>query len=291
MSATAGRINNHSRMTTPFGHLTLPIDSCLQSRQSRKRRRFRLRTEVLRALADEQSPAQGHDSASTNEPAIVVIVCAASKRDDAGAMRQANGKTVRFVAHPEIMPDDARDADCIYARPDDISDTEISWRQQLSEYNQEYRRSGRNPYGLLQAYELYSHPIYRELVEAYGPGHVFILSGGWGLIPAGYLTPQYDITFSTQAEKWKRRGKRDLFRDVCHIPEGFKGTIEFFGGKDYARIFAELTQSIECRKIVRYNSTTPLSAPGCELRKYQTSARTNWYYQCARQFIRGEIES
>ncbi|MCY4438244.1 MAG: Swt1 family HEPN domain-containing protein [Chloroflexi bacterium] len=251
----------------------------------------KLRDEALRVLAGEQSPAQDHDSACANEPMVVVIVCAASKRDDAGTMRQANGKTVRFVAHPETMPDDAKDADCVYALPDDISDTKISWRQRLSEYNQEYRRTGRNPFGLLPAYELYSHPIYRELVNAFGPEHVFILSGGWGLINAAYLTPSYDITFSRHAEKWKRRDQRDSFGDVCHIPKGFKGTIEFLGGKDYTGVFAELTQSIECRKIVRYNSTPPPSAPGCELIPYQSRAKTNWYYQCARQFINGEIES
>ncbi len=275
----------------------------------------RLRSEVLRMFASVQPNAHKHSTgvtAATSQTietvsrdrersgriagiqdgsVLVVIVCAASKRDDAGAMRQANGKTVVFVAHPELMPDDARDADCMYARPDDISDSGVSWRQRLSEYNREYRRIGRNPYGLLPAFELYSHPIYRELVNACGPEHVFILSGGWGLIPAGYLTPHYDITFSTQAEKWKRRRKSDPFDDDCHIPEGFRGTIQLFGGKEYVKPFAELTQSIDCLKVVCYNSIAPPAAPGCELRKYQTSQRTNWYYQCARQFINGEIES
>ena len=276
----------------------------------------RLRSEVLRMVASAQPNAYKHSTGVTaatsqtietvsrdrersgriagiqDRSVLVVIVCAASKRDDAGAMRRPNGKPVRFVAKPKAMPNEVKNPRFDYVHPDDdIDDTGISWRERLEEYNREYAKTGANPYGLLSAFKLYSNSIYRDLVKHYGAERVFILSGGWGLISAEYLTPQYDITFSTQAEKWKRRGKRDSFRDVCHIPEGFKATIEFFGGKDYARVFAELTQSIECRKIVRYNSTTPLSAPGCELRKYQTSARTNWYYQCARQFIRGEIES
>ena len=229
-------------------------------------------------------------SVSSRDDSIVAIVCAASKRDSAGVLRDPNGKPVRFVARPLEMPYEARDTDYEYVRPDDLFDGKFTWRQRLADYNQEHQEEGRNPYGLLPAYELYSNPVYRRLVEVCGIERVYILSAGWGLISASYLIPQYDITFSPRAEKWKRRGKREHYSDECHLPNNFGGTVEFFGGKEYAEVFAELTKSLNCRKIVRFNSTAPPNVPGCELLKYQSRAKTNWYYQCAKGFIDGQID-
>ena len=291
--------------------LLIAVSAELQAEEIRKSR-----NEVLNMLARRQSHSLEQNEAITNEgfPSLglksndkersvniagrldksvssVVIVCAACKRSDAGSMRLANGKLVRFLANPGAMPVDAIDANYVYARPDDISDSGASWRDLLQEYNREYERIGANPNSLLPAYKLYSNSIYRELVNWCGLDRVFILSGGWGLISAAFLTPQYDITFSPNAEKWKRRGKRDRYSDACHIPEEFGGTIEFFGGKKYAGFFADLTRSLDCRKIVRYNSATRPSAPGCELRRYSTRAMTNWYYQCAKKLIDGELDN
>ncbi|BAU49572.1 hypothetical protein SVA_3024 [Sulfurifustis variabilis] len=50
----------------------------------------------------------------------------------------------------------------------------------------------------------------------YRPGRVrdvFILSAGWGLIGAAFLTPVYDITFSNSADDYKRRRRRNQFDD------------------------------------------------------------------------------
>ena len=63
---------------------------------------------------------------------IEVIQCSASKRPDAGHLVTASGKLVDFVAHPQMAP---RDLDRLYARPDDLCEDGISWRQFLLKYN------------------------------------------------------------------------------------------------------------------------------------------------------------
>jgi hypothetical protein len=54
---------------------------------------------------------------------------------------------------------------------------------------------GENPLGLLRAFKLYLNDIYRRLARHVGIENFLILSAGWGLIPASFLTPDYDITF------------------------------------------------------------------------------------------------
>jgi hypothetical protein len=47
-----------------------------------------------------------------------------------------------------------------------------------------------------------------RLVEKFGIEKVFILSAGWGLIRADFLTPNYDITFSGSAEAFSDDAQR-----------------------------------------------------------------------------------
>ena len=214
---------------------------------------------------------------------IFVIQCAASKRGSAGSLVTTRGSRVMFVAKPEESPDDRQ---CVYAHPDAMSDSGISWRNLLLNYN---RSPGHNPLGLLPAWKLYQNPSYSGLVKKFGPERVYILSAGWGLISANFLTPNYNITFSSKADKEYRRGKRDCYRDLCMLPPGCKGPIVFCGGKDYVRIFCDLTRPFKCRKIVLYNSVIPPRAPGCDLERFSTTTRTNWHYECANRFIEGKI--
>ena len=51
-------------------------------------------------------------------------------------------------------------------------------------------------YGLLPAWQLYENPVYELLKNHCGLKRLYILSAGWGLITAGFLTPCYDITFT-----------------------------------------------------------------------------------------------
>ena len=125
-----------------------------------------------------------------------MIQCAARKREDAGFLQTREGKPVLFVADPTSAP--ASD-NCVYARPDDPSDHCGSWREVLVRYNE---APGNNPLSLLPAFELYERDTYRALVKRFGIDKTYILSAGWGLIPASFLTPYYDVTFTANADDW-----------------------------------------------------------------------------------------
>jgi hypothetical protein len=52
----------------------------------------------------------------------------------------------------------------------------------------------------MPAFQLYQNEAYRRLADKVGTQKLYILSAGWGLIGAMFLTPSYDITFTAQAE-------------------------------------------------------------------------------------------
>lgn len=72
-----------------------------------------------------------------------------------------------------------------------MSDTGMSWRQVLLKYN---AHPENNPWGLYPACQLYKKPAFERLAKKFGMQNVFILSAGWGLISADFLTAMYDIT-------------------------------------------------------------------------------------------------
>jgi hypothetical protein len=211
---------------------------------------------------------------------IVVIQCAAAKRSGAGRLVSASGKPVCFVANPEVAP---ADSNYLYARPDDLSDNERSWRQVLLEYNE---RPANNPLGLYRACELYANPVYAKLAESFRE-KFYILSAGWGLINAEFLTPYYDITFSSAAEGYKRRRKGDRYKDFSMPPHLLDEEIVFLGGKNYVSLFCSITALARNRRRVFFNSQRPPDAPGCVLKWFATSTRTNWHYACANAVIDG----
>lgn len=215
---------------------------------------------------------------------IAVIQCAATKRPFAGHLCTTSGRPIFFVADPGRAP---RRADGEYARPDDPSDQGPSWRELLLQYND---AAGENPLGLLPAFELYANDVYRRLTERVGIERTYVLSAGWGLIGAAFLTPLYDITFSLAAAPYKRRTRTQDFRDFCMLPVDTRQPIVFFGGKDYVPLFAKLTQSVSVPRIVFYNSSIAPSAPGCSLRRFETAMRTNWHYECVAAFLDGRLD-
>ncbi len=214
---------------------------------------------------------------------IVVIQCAAGKRHNAGHLRTRDGRDVMFVARPDSAP--AHRAR-IYARPDEPSDRGKPWRAVLQEYN---AAPDGNPLGLLPAWQLYRNPTYGRLGKRFGPDRLYILSAGWGLIRADYLTPNYDITFSKarNVELFKRRGHRDRYEDFC-LPSGITESILFFGGRDYIPLFCALTANAEGERTVffaeREGKPSKVAAPGCTLRRFGDPF-TNWHYQCANDFL------
>jgi len=216
---------------------------------------------------------------------IVVIQCAASKRMDAGQLRTQDGKSILFVANPELAPDVGTIA---YARPDDESGDGQSWRQMLLRYNE---TPTNNPLGLSKAYELYTNDAYRRLVHRFGSDKTFILSAGWGIISASFLTPAYDITFSAAAESYKRRRKNERYYDFCMLPARSEEKIVFLGGKDYLPLFCFLSSDLQCERTVFYNSSSPPIAPGCSMKRFVTTTRTNWHYECASRLLDGTLKS
>lgn len=218
---------------------------------------------------------------------IAVIQCAASKRPGAGHLLAPDGRPIKFVAHPQEAPvDDA----VVYARPDDPSDSGMSWRDVLLNYNQQKRD---NPLGLYPAHQLYDNAAYGRLVKRLGVRNVYILSAGWGLIGADLLTPCYDITFSPSArgpDAYKRRRRVDKYLDLCLLPEQTREHIVFFGGKDYLPLFCALTARIKGPKTVFFNSIQLPHAFGCVLTRFATRTKTNWHYECANAFLDHEIQ-
>jgi hypothetical protein len=79
---------------------------------------------------------------------IVIIQCAARKREDAGCLRTLDGRRVIFVGDPASAP---AQKDCLYARPDYPSDQGGSWRDVLVRYN---ARPDGNSLRLLPALDL-----------------------------------------------------------------------------------------------------------------------------------------
>lgn len=217
---------------------------------------------------------------------IAVIQCQGRKQPDAGSLKSASGLKVYFVAHPERAPSDHS---LIYARPDDPSDYGPTWRQVLLDYN----RQPDNPLRLLPAARLYRDDIYGRLVKRFGMQNIFILSAGWGLIRADFLTPAYDITFSQSArgdDSYKRRRKSDHFADFCMLPADTAEDVVFFGSKEYAPLFCSLTNDSKATRTVFYNTAQPPAAPGCVMRRYSDARRnTNWQFDCANAFLDGTI--
>lgn len=212
----------------------------------------------------------------------IVIQCAA-KKNPAGSLRSSEGRKVLFVAQPDLAPAEASQH---YARPDDVSDDGRTWRERLVAYN----AAADNPLNLLPAYRLYARDAYGALADRFCPGRLFILSAGWGLIAANFLTPGYDITFTTSADDWKRRRKGDRYQDFCMLTDD-NDPIVFVGGKDYLPLFSNLTARLHAPKIVFFNSgKEPNLAEGFEAIRYPTTTRTNWHYECARDLAAGNLD-
>ncbi|MBL4617865.1 MAG: hypothetical protein JKY46_09215 [Robiginitomaculum sp.] len=214
---------------------------------------------------------------------IVVIQCAASKQSHAGSLQREDGTKVLFVAKPELAPAANNTS---YACPDDFASSDVTWREELLSYNE---TKIENPQKLLPAWELYRNPAYAGLVNKFGKEKVYILSAGWGLIAADFLTPVYDITFSGSAEKYKRRGKKDNYADFRMLQSADNEPVIFLGGKDYIPLFCHLTSHLNTKRVVIYNSKNKLFAPGCSMSLYKTTTRTNWHYKCAQAIIDNEF--
>lgn len=212
----------------------------------------------------------------------LVIPCAARKQANAGRLLTENGTPVHFVANPATAPHDPTVA---YRRPDDTALSSLSWRQVLQQYNETYGGREDNPLGLLPAWQLYEEPTYGHIADRLGEANVFILSAGWGLIPASFLVPNYDITLANSGEDYVRRRLSERWDDFAMLPKASSRPIMFCGGKNYVPLFCELTAGAQAERIV-YHVGNPPHAPNCRCKPYETLRRTNWHYECARWLLK-----
>jgi len=218
----------------------------------------------------------------------VVIACAGSKDPGAGRLT-VSGKKIVFVANPECYP--ARQGERA-VRPDD------KWCDELRGYQE-----GKNPCGLYRAADLYTpnEPfcgLYRDLVAAFECKNVFLLSGGWGLIRADFLTPYYESTFSTSRDikekmPWAcRDGSVETWPNFDYLQNAQitqNEPIHFFGGFDYLKVYCCLTKHLPGKKVVHYNSVKVdpdrLRRDGFVPEDYgRPKERQNWYYRAAKDF-------
>ncbi len=213
---------------------------------------------------------------------IVIIQCAGSKKPEAGHLRRRDGRNVLFVADPKTAP---ADGPYVYARPDDVSDTGRSWREELCRYNV---APGKNSLQLLPAWQLYKERTYALLKERYGLDRLYILSAGWGLIAADFLTPAYNITFSGP-NGYQRRSSKEYYADLCMLPDEIDEPIVFLGGKKYVDLFCKLTERVMGPRYLFYKAPNAPVVPGCMLKGFETTRRTNWYYGCAKALVEGKI--
>ena len=142
----------------------------------------------------------------------------------------------------------------------------MTWRDVLVRYNKE---SSENALALRSAYQLYANYTYQALVAKFGMGKIYILSAGWGLIAASFMTPHYDVTFAANAESWKRRKKNEPYSDFSMLPTDPEEQLLFLGGKDYVPLFSQLTKLVRPTRMVFYNSACPTRSaglPACEIR-------------------------
>jgi hypothetical protein len=130
--------------------------------------------------------------------------------------------------------------------------------------------------------------VYTGLVDKFGSVNVFVLSAGWGLIRSGFLTPQYDITFSPGADPYKRRRRADRYLDFQQLASRDEQVL-FLGGADYLPLFCALTAHVQAGRIVYFNSVRPPDVPHCRAIRYETTRKTNWHYACAADLIAGKL--
>jgi len=215
----------------------------------------------------------------------IVIQCAGRKAKGAGKLTTPAGEDVLFVAHPPAQQSPGTQ----YCHPDALIPGEgITWREHLLQYN--LAQDHTNPNALCPAALLYRPAVYKALIANYSWSNVFILSAGWGLIRSNFLTPDYNVTFSNQAETPSKRKKHDAFDDFNHLKTSAldnNETICFFGGKDYLDLYYKLTADIAARKIIYHSHTIQQQQPGYDYIAYRRF--TNWHYSCVADFMRGDL--
>lgn len=208
----------------------------------------------------------------------IVISCSGSKN---GENLVYNNNKIIFVSSPN---EESKN----HFNPDNqIPNENRTWR--------EYINSQENS-DLLESYKLYKPSIYNLLYDKYSTD-LYILSAGWGIISSEFKIPKYDITFSKKAEKNSKRKKTDIFKDFNHLENvSANEKIVFLGGADYLKLFYDLTKDLPNEKIIFFKKKNIYSdfpflknENLFKLIKYETKAKTNWHYGCAKELLNNTI--
>lgn len=197
----------------------------------------------------------------------VVMICSSGKNDSTlDDYPQINFKAIGNLIN-EFHPDEK------------MPNSAISWRDYLMEHQ--------NDKNLKTAYELYLRTEYQSLYEKFG-NSFYILSAGWGLVSSEYKLPNYDITFSNNANIGAQRNTNinnlPIYNDFNQLVINDNEDIIFIGSPDYIQLFIILTQNLPNRKIIYWKSKSLRRIypnDTFEYRYFQTNTRTNWYYELA----------
>lgn len=202
-------------------------------------------------------------------PIRVVIQCAASKRPGAGSLVDAMGNPLSVVMWPQQTFDVFPDAP--------------GMRQQVMARQQDD--------ALLRAGDLYAPPIYRELVDRWGWGCVYVLSAGWGLVRADFRLPLYDITFSQHAEARCRRTADMALADFNQLDPDDRRPVVFLGTGHYCELFLTMTDVLSVPRIMVERTPTIYRGrhPNLVPLLWSTTTRTNWHYEAAAALCRGTL--
>jgi hypothetical protein len=147
------------------------------------------------------------------------------------------------------------------------------------------------------AYQLYKRNEYQRLYEKFG-NSFYILSAGWGLVSSEFKLPNYDITFSSNAninidaKRSKNNNNLPIYNDFNQLNINDNEDIIFIGSPDYIQLFIILTQNLPNRKIIYWKSKSLRRIypnDTFEYRYFQTNTNTNWHYELACEIACGII--
>ena len=100
---------------------------------------------------------------------------------------------------------------------------------------------------------------------------------------------EWVLSTAREYRRYKKRGKSEPYADFCQLSNESPEPILFLGGLDYQPLFENLTADLPAEKVVVHRSASMVHRPGFTYVEYDTPARTNWHYLCARDLMAGRV--
>lgn len=102
-----------------------------------------------------------------------------------------------------------------------------------------------------------------------------------------YDTTNFHTHIATTNSKPVLPQRNDAYFDYQMLPDLPGEDVAFLGGTDYLGLFLKTTSGLGARRTVFYQSSRVPVAGGCDLRRFETRARTNWHYLSAQAILDG----